>query len=121
MFPWDLEEETVFIEVSRNDSADVWNARASPCFENLRENGDVAKAKPCACSIKMLTRFPQSLLLETKGSLSRVGECVKLESSFLWKHKLCENQGHWLFYISWWGTRYMLFAFEMDVTTHKTV
>ena len=27
-FPWNLEEENVFIEVSRDDSAGVWRTRA---------------------------------------------------------------------------------------------
>ena len=47
-----LTSVNVFIEVSRNDPAGVWRARARPAL-NLRENGDVAViAKPCACSIK---------------------------------------------------------------------
>ena len=52
-FPWILDQETVFIKVSRNDSAGVGPARAcKTCFENQHENGGVAIAKPCACSIK---------------------------------------------------------------------
>ena len=32
-FPWNLEQENVFIEVSRNDSAGVWCARARPTLK----------------------------------------------------------------------------------------
>ena len=32
-FPWNLEQENVFIEVSGNDSAGVWRMRARPALK----------------------------------------------------------------------------------------
>ena len=65
-FPWNLEQENTFIEVSRNHSADVWRTLA---------NGDVATQ--CSKTLRMLNKklirfFPLSLSLEMKGSASRV-------------------------------------------------
>ena len=72
-FPWNLEQENVFTEVSRNDSAGVWRARAcKTCFQNLRENGDMSHSETLCMINRKLTRFPQSLTLETKRSGSRV-------------------------------------------------
>ena len=47
-------------------------ARAKTCFENLREDVDVSHSETLRMLNKKLTRFPQSLSFETKGSASRV-------------------------------------------------
>ena len=44
------------------------------CFENLRENVDVSHSETLRMLNKKLTRFPQSLSLETKGYASGVAE-----------------------------------------------
>ena len=47
-------------------------ARVKTCFENLREDVDVSHSETLCMLNKKLTRFPQSLSFETKGSASRV-------------------------------------------------
>ena len=47
-------------------------ARVKTCFENLREDVDVSHSETLRMLNKKLTRFPQSLSFETKGSASRV-------------------------------------------------
>ena len=49
-------------------------ARAKTCFENLREDVDVSHSETLRMLNKKLTRFPQSLSFETKGSASRVDQ-----------------------------------------------
>ena len=70
-FPWILEQETVFIKVSRNDLAGVGRARVcKTCFENQHENGGVAIAKPCACSIKRWHDFCRAFHWKRKALLA---------------------------------------------------
>ena len=71
-FHWNLKQENVFIGSIKKWFSWQVRARVNTCFENLREDVDVGHSETLRMLNKKLTRFPQSLSFETKGSASRV-------------------------------------------------